>query len=62
MRHPKDEQIFAWDPENMDKYWSQCRAFDYYPQISILESETANASYTKCQAELMRQTRAKYID
>ena len=27
----KDQEIFSWDPENMDKYWQQCQLFDAYP-------------------------------
>ena len=28
---PKDESFLSWDPENMDKYWSQCKQYDSHP-------------------------------
>ena len=28
---PRDEMLLTWDPENMDKYWSQCKLYDSHP-------------------------------
>ncbi len=25
---PRDHKVFGWDPENMEKYWQQCRKYD----------------------------------
>jgi len=36
---PKDERVLSWDPENMDKYWSQCQQFDQYPACCNLLCE-----------------------
>lgn len=36
---PKDDEIFSWDPENMDKYWELCRKFD---QASTSDLSTAD--------------------
>ena len=36
---PKDDEIFGWDPENMETYWEQCRRFD---QASIPEITDAD--------------------
>ncbi|WP_196140518.1 hypothetical protein [Aliikangiella sp. G2MR2-5] len=36
---PKDERIFDWDPENMDKYWKQCEEFDSSVLVETRSSE-----------------------
>lgn len=37
---PKDENVFSWDPENMETYWQQCNLYDYYPLSNSLLSES----------------------
>lgn len=36
---PIDDNIFNWDPENMEKYWLLCRRFDQY---QLLEHESVD--------------------
>jgi hypothetical protein len=38
---PRDETLFSWDPENMDKYWSQCKEYDSHPLAGLFINETA---------------------
>ena len=37
-----DSEIMSWDPENMDKYWRQCRHYDTSPLITIRQSQLAS--------------------
>jgi len=44
---PRDDMLLSWDPENMDKYWSQCEQYDRSPlgeqvfdEGSFLESKS----------------------
>jgi len=62
MRHPKDEQIFSWDPESMDMYWAQCQRFDHYSQGTAFESQFIKGATIKRQTVSERQTQGKLVD
>lgn len=53
---PKDEQVFSWDPENMDRYWELCEKYDAFPvlesDVSELESQR---QYAQMQPDFLRR-------
>ncbi|MCW8876809.1 MAG: hypothetical protein OQK51_07105 [Kangiellaceae bacterium] len=45
---PKDDQVFDWDPENMDTYWRQCKKFDRFPKLSEAKADKlSHKEFTK---------------
>lgn len=53
---PKDEQIFSWDPENMDKYWELCEKYDTFPAFENKDFDVESQQhYRQMKNNFLRQ-------
>jgi len=54
---PKNTDILSWDPEDMDSYWHQCRAFDNRPYDTrcLLGSSCNQAESQRAFSKMLKQ-------